>query len=289
MLLFITIVQHDSTSRLKFILLNTINLKTPIKYIFMNKSILKAVFFALVLSSCASKKDLLYFQDAANYAAVPLANVKSIVEPNDILSITVSALVPETALPYNIQLGGGAGVTPNIETMKVQGYLVSDEGLIVFPLLGDIEVKGKTTAQVAQELKKILESGGHLVNPTVNVRILNAKVTVLGEVNHPGTFSFSEQYLTLPQALGYAGDLTINGKRNDILLIRETAGVRTITHIDLTTASWMNDPKYAVKQNDVLVVNPNNPKIKTAGYIGNTSVVLTIASLILSSIVLLTR
>lgn len=255
----------------------------------MKPFICTALFFALLFSSCASKKDILYFQDAANYASVPLANVRSIIQPNDILSITVSALVPETAVPYNIQSAGGAAVSSNIETMKLQGYLVSDEGLIVFPLLGDLKVQGKTTAQVAQELKKILESGGHLVNPTVNVRILNAKVTVLGEVNHPGTFTFSEQYLTLPQALGYAGDLTINGKRNDILLIRETDGVRTITHIDLTTANWMNDPKYAVKQNDVLVVNPNNPKIKTAGYIGNTSVVLTIASLLLSSIVLLTR
>lgn len=255
----------------------------------MNRLIYPAFFFAILLQSCASKKDILYFQDAANYSSVPLAQVSTLIQANDILSITVSAPVPETALPYNFQSGGGSAVPPNIETMKLQGYLVSEEGTIVFPILGNIAVQGKTTSQVALDLKKILENGGHLVNPTVNIRILNAKVTVLGEVNHPGTFTFTEQFITLPQALGYAGDLTINGKRNDILLIRESAGARTITHIDLTTASWMNDPKYAIKQNDVLVVNPNNPKIKTAGYIGNTSVVLTIASLILSSIVLLTR
>jgi len=269
--------------------LNSIHLKIPIKLIFMNKSIFSALFFALVLSSCASKKDLLYFQDAASYASVPVVNLKSVIQPNDILSIIVSTLVPEAAVPYNIQSGAGVGATPSIDTMKLQGYIVSDEGLIVFPLLGDIKVEGKTTAQVAQELKQLLESGGHLVNPTVNVRIINAKVTILGEVNSPGTFTFSEQYLTLPQALGYAGDLTINGKRNDILLIRERDGVRTITHIDLTTASWMNDPKYVVMQNDVLVVNPNNTKIKTAGYIGNISMVLTVASLIVTYIVILTR
>jgi polysaccharide export outer membrane protein len=255
----------------------------------MKQSICSTLFFVLLLSSCASKKDILYFQDAANYSSVPLARTSATIQPNDILSITVSALVPETALPYNIQSGSGGATTPNIETMKIQGYLVSPEGTIVFPILGDIVVKGKTIAAVEQDLKNILESGGHLVNPTVSIRILNAKVTVLGEVKTPGTFTFTEHYISLPQALGYAGDLTINGKRNDILLIRESEGVRTITHLDLTTANWLNNPDYAIKQNDVLVVNPNNPKIKTAGYIGNTSVVLTIASLILSSIVLLTR
>jgi polysaccharide export outer membrane protein len=255
----------------------------------MNRCIYAALFFVVLLQSCASKKDILYFQDAANYSSVPVARVSAIIQTNDILNITVSSLIPETALPYNVQTAGNTSAAPNLEIMKLQGYLVSSEGIIVFPILGNIRVQGKTIAQVEQDLKVILESGGHLVNPTVSIRILNAKVTVLGEVNHPGTFTFTEQYITLPQALGYAGDLTINGKRNDILLIRETEGVRTITHVDLTTTNWMNDSKYAVKQNDVLVINPNNPKIKTAGYIGNTSAVLTIASLILSSIVLLTR
>lgn len=255
----------------------------------MNKSIFTALLIVVLLQSCASKKDILYFQDAANYASVPLSRVTAVIQSNDILSITVSALVPETALPYNIQALGNGATSPNIETMKLQGYLVSSKGDIVFPILGNIMVQGKTTAQVEQDLKLTLESGGHLMNPKVSIRILNAKVTVLGEVNHPGTFAFTEQYITLPQALGYAGDLTINGKRNDILLIREADGLRTIMHLDLTTANWMNNPNYAIRQNDVLVVNPNNPKVKTAGYIGNTSTVLTIASLLLSSIILLTR
>lgn len=255
----------------------------------MNRSIYSAIFFVILLQSCASKKDILYFQDAANYSSVPVAHSETMVEPNDILSVTVSASVPETAIPYNIQNLGNSVTSQNLETMKLQGYLVSQEGTIVFPILGKIPVKGKTISAIEQDIKMILENGGHLVNPTVSVRLLNAKVTVLGEVNRPGTYTFSEQFISLPQALGYAGDLTINGKRNDILLIRELEGVRTITHIDLTTANWMNDPKYAIKQNDVLVINPNNPKIKTAGYIGNTSAILTIASLVLSSIVLLTR
>ncbi|WP_281224935.1 polysaccharide biosynthesis/export family protein [Flavobacterium aquiphilum] len=248
-----------------------------------------AFFFAFFFQSCANKKDILYFQDASKYASVPVVQAETLIQRNDILSISVGALVPETASLYNIQNLGNGLASQNIETIKLQGYLVSDQGKIVFPVLGKISVQGMTVAALEEHLKKLLEEGGHLVNPTVSVRILNAKVTILGEVNRPGTFSFLEQYVSVPQALGYAGDLTINGKRNDILLIRESEGVRTITHVDLTTASWMNDPKYRIKQNDVLVINPNNPKIKTAGYVGNTSVILTIASLILSSIVLLTR
>ena len=94
------------------------------------------------------------------------------------------------------------------------------------------------------KIKQELEKGGHLVNPTVAIRILNAKVTILGEVKSPGTYTFLEQSLSVPQALGYAGDLTISGKRDDILLIRESEGKRIIMSVDLTTVNWMNDPKY---------------------------------------------
>jgi polysaccharide export outer membrane protein len=255
----------------------------------MIKSIVMAVFMAVLLQSCSSKKDILYFQDAANYASLPVEYGNTIIQTNDILSINVSALVPETTIPYNVQTVGNAGAMLNIEILKLQGYLVSTEGAIVFPVLGTISVVRRSVYELEQHLKTLLEQGGHLVNPSVSIRILNAKVTILGEVNKPGTYTYTEQYLTLPQALGYAGDLTINGKRNDILLIREIDGVRTMTELDLTTANWMNDPKYSIKQNDVLVVNPSNPKVKTAGYIGNTGTLLTVFSLVLSSIILLTR
>jgi polysaccharide export outer membrane protein len=255
----------------------------------MIKSIVMAILMAVLLQSCSSKKDILYFQDAANYASLPVQYGTTIIQTNDILSINVGALVPETAIPYNVQTPGNAGAVPNIEILKLQGYLVSTEGAIVFPVLGTISVVKRSVSELEQHLKTLLEQGGHLVNPSVSIRILNAKVTILGEVNNPGTYTYAEQYLTLPQALGYAGDLTINGKRNDILLIREIDGVRTMTQLDLTTANWMNDPKYSIKQNDVLVVNPSNPKVKTAGYIGNTGTLLTVFSLVLSSIILLTR
>jgi polysaccharide export outer membrane protein len=255
----------------------------------MIKSIFTAVLFAVLLQSCASKKDILYFQDAANFPTVPVEYGSTMIQTNDILSISVSALVPETAIPYNVQIVGNGVAATNIEILKLQGYLVSPQGSIGFPILGTIPVLKLTISQLEERLKTLLEEGGHLVNPSVSIRLLNAKVTVLGEVKNPGTYTYAEQYLTVPQALGYAGDLTINGKRKDILLIREIDGVRTMTQLDLTTANWMNNPNYSIKQNDVLVVNPSNSKVKTAGYIGNTGTLLTIFSLVLSSIILLTR
>jgi len=242
----------------------------------------------ILFSSCASKKDIIYFQDAAGYASVPTSIKAVLVQPNDILSIRIGALVPDTAVPYNIQTGNAAN-NSTLDMLKVQGYLVSPDETIVLPILGSVSTAGLSVTDLETKIKGALEKGGHLVDPTVAIRILNAKVTILGEVKAPGTYTFLEQSLSVPQALGYAGDLTISAKRNDILLIRESEGKRVMMSVDLTTVNWMNNPQYQIRQNDVLVVNPNTAKVKTAGYIGSTGTVLTIASLILSSIILLTR
>lgn len=265
------------------------HLLTPPKLFVMIKFIHVAALIIVLFTSCASKKDILYFQDAANYTSSPVVYSSTMIQTNDILSITVSALVPETAIPYNIQTIGNTPTVTNIEILRLQGYLVSSEGTIVFPVLGKIPVVKLSTSQLEEHLRNLLEEGGHLVNPSVSIRLLNAKVTVLGEVRSPGTYTYAEQYLSLPQALGYAGDLTINGKRNDIVLIREINGIRTINQIDLTTTSWMKDPKYIIRQNDILIVNPNNTKIKSAGFLSSPLSFLTIASFIMSSIILLTR
>ncbi|WP_203296453.1 polysaccharide biosynthesis/export family protein [Luteirhabdus pelagi] len=241
-----------------------------------------------MLQSCASKKDILYFQDADSYSKEAIDYENSKVQPNDILNISVSALVPETAIPYNMQLPGN-NVNMDLDVLKLQGYLVSTKGKIVFPVLGRMDVAGLTTEEIEQMLELKLEEGGHLNEPTVSVRLLNAKVTVLGEVKMPGTYTFTEQNITLPQALGYAGDLTINGEREDILLIRDEQGTRKIMHVDLTETDWFDSDRYYVQPNDVIIVNPNDAKVKSAGFIGNAGTVLTLASLVLTSIVLITR
>ncbi len=254
----------------------------------MNKSIFCLSIILLTLSSCVSKKNILYFQDADKYSSQNITKLEYKIQANDILSITITSLIPETAEPYNSIAGNtGSSNNVNIESMKLRGYLVSNIGNIEMPVLGTITVKNKTIFQLTKEIKNLLEQGGHIEKPGITIRVLNSKVTILGEVNSPGTYSFTEQYISLPQALGYAGDLTISGKRKDILLIRESEGMRTVTHIDLTTANWMNDSKYTIQPNDVIIVNPNTKKTQTGGYnIGDLGTLLSISSFLISLIFL---
>lgn len=252
------------------------------------KKIILNLLVLVVLSSCASRKDILYMQDAMQQANSKVNYASANIQPNDILKITVESTIPEAAIPYNKT--NALGTQPqNLQVLQLDGYLVSVENTIKFPVLGEISTANKTTKALEEEIKEQLTSGGHLVNPTVNVRLINAKVTILGEVNKPGTYSFTEQNITILQALGYAGDLTINGKRDDILVTREVDGVRKISHIDLTSSSFMDSEFYFIKPNDNIIVNPNDTKVKTAGFVGNVGTILTIASLALSVTILLTR
>jgi polysaccharide export outer membrane protein len=255
----------------------------------MNKLIF-ATLTLVFLQSCAFKKDILYLQDVTATEGNALSRDQSLVQSNDILQITINSLIPEAANPYNSPASRTTTNNVNsLDVLKLQGYLVSSAGTIELPILGKLSVLDKPLQTIENDIKELLVSGGHLVNPTVTVRVVNSKVTVLGEVNRPGTYSFMEETLTVPQVLGYAGDLTINGDRKEVLLIRESNGIRTVKKINLTQSNWINDPSLQIRQNDVIVINPNIQKIKTAGLVGNTGTILTIASLLLSSIILITR
>jgi len=251
------------------------------------KNFYKCLIGLLILSSCASKEDIYYLQDAELNAVGELVYESSLIQPNDILKITVDSSEPLTSLPYN--RGATAGAAQNIQVMQLEGYLVDSKNIINFPVLGPISTLNLTIQDLAEFIKKELVERGHLTDPNVIVRLLNAKVTILGEVKAPGTYNFTEQNITLMQALGYAGDLTINGKRDDILITREVNGVRQVTHINLTSAKFMKSPYYFVKPNDVIIVNPNEPKVKSAGFVGNVGTVATVISLVLSVTILLTR
>lgn len=242
----------------------------------------------LLLNSCASKKEILYLQDIESAGVGAIDYQSATIQPNDILKITVESLSPEAAMPYN-KIVQQSTTSQNLDILKLDGYVVSLNNSIHFPVLGELSTKGKTVQDLEAFISDRLHTEGHLSDARVNVRLINAKVTVLGEVNKPGTINYTEPNMTLLQALGYAGDLTINGKREDILLTREVDGVRKVTHIDLTSAEFMNSEFYFIKPNDMIVVNPNNPKVKESGFIGNVSTILTIASLALSITILLTR
>ena len=242
----------------------------------------------LLFASCVSKKQMLYLQDVDTFNNQEVSYNNNTLQVDDILKISVGALVPEAALPYN-SLTAGTVVANNIDILRIDGYLVSQNSTINFPVLGELSVKDKTCQDLENEIKKLLVEGGFLINPNVTVRLLNAKVTILGEVGRPGTYFFTENNISLLQALGLAGDLTISGSREDVVVLRRVDGVQTTARINLTSASFLSGAYQMVKPNDVIVVSPNSAKLKTAGYVGNISTILGITSLLLSSIILLTR
>lgn len=250
------------------------------------------IYFSILiisLTSCSTKKDILYFQDIKDKPQTQVIYSQNKIQVNDILTITVSAINPDSALPFNAKFYN-VGIATNSETsMKLNGYLVNSEGFISFPILGNIQVQGKTTNEVEDLIEKLLTDQGQLTNPIVIARITNAKITILGDVSGPGTYPYYEQNLTLLQALGYAGDLSLSGKRSDILIIREEDGKRTYGHIDMRKTDWFDSPYYYIKQNDIIYVNPNGPKIKSAGYVTNIQGLIGLLFTGLTLTLLLTR
>jgi polysaccharide biosynthesis/export protein len=240
----------------------------------------------LLLSSCVSKKRVLLMQDINEVDISKVTTFQNIIQENDILKIDITSLEMNASIPYNkASIANNLG--NSLEILQLNGYLVSVNKTINFPILGEISVSGKSTEDLEQYLKDSLEYGGHLINPNVTVRMLNSKFTILGEVNRPGTYNFTEKNINLLQALGLAGDLTIDGNRKDVVIIRESNGQRTTSNIDLTSASWLTSSYQSIHPNDIIIVNPNSKKITSAGLIGNISTVLSIASILLSTIILI--
>tara|TARA_B100001059_G_scaffold236765_1_gene290057 strand:+ start:9915 stop:10685 length:771 start_codon:yes stop_codon:yes gene_type:complete len=247
------------------------------------KNIYLILIFLAFLTSCSSKKQVVYLGDI-NSSISKIANNKTFennIEIGDILKIDVITIVPEAALPYT---GNNSLTSPtqSPEILKLEGYLVDENYKINYPVLGEINVSELTIKDLENNLTQLLINGGHLTSPTVKVRRVNSKFTVLGQVVRPGTFSYFDDNLNLFQALGYAGDLTIDAKRNNIILIRESNGIRNMYKFSLTKSDLFKKPYYSLKNNDIIIVEPNYSKIKSAGFIGSPSSIAAISSLILS-------
>lgn len=256
----------------------------------MNNKFFFILVFVLTLTSCKSKKDILYFQNLQSINAEVKFEMPKI-QVNDILNIRVTSEDVESSDLFNtmkMATGGGAMVA-NPEIIKLTGYLVNEKGEINFPVLNNIKVIDFTVVELENYLKDLLVQKDYLSNPSISVRVVNAKVSIMGEVRAPGMYTFTEQVITLPQALSMAGDLTINGMRKNITIIREQDGQRLVGTVDITDANMFDSPFYYIKQNDVIVVQPNGPKVMAAGYIGNIGTVLGVASFVLTMTLLLTR
>ena len=242
------------------------------------------VFF--VLSSCSSTRNIVYLSDLkGNEYSEEIKNRNDPkIQPDDILSITISSLNPESNLLFNTGVLQTPGTSGNIPTTsgKSEGYLVDQKGAINFPVLGRVELAGLNKEQATE--KMTVEIKKSVKNPIVNIRFLNFKVTVLGEVNKPSTFTVPSERLNVIEALGLAGDLTAYGRRENILIIREQNGIRSTSRVNLASKNILNSPSFYLQQNDIVYVEP----VKARGLQTSTGLsYLPIVSLVISTLSIL--
>jgi len=193
--------------------------------------------------------------------------------------IIVSTPDPEAAIPFNLEstiVPVASGQTATAQRQQ-QLYLVDKEGNVDFPVLGTLNFGGKTKTEVVADLKMRLAK--FIKGAIINMRIMNYKITVQGEVNKPGSYTINSERVTLPEALSLAGDLTIYGKRENIIVVREVNGKKSFNKIDITKADFINSPFYYLSQNDLLYVEPNKARANSASFNQNTGVWISIASL----------
>lgn len=249
--------------------------------------VLTGLLVLLFLSSCVSREKIVYMQTKAT-AADSTLTYEPVLQADDVLSIVVSSENPDAAIPYNIP---GTRIQNALETngnsQSYQAYIVSKEGTIEFPVLGTIQLGGLTKTEAVAKMKTLLTD--HVKDAVITMRLLNFKVSVLGEVAKPGTYSINSERITLLEALSKAGDLTIYGQRNNILVIREQDGVKTMQRIDLTQSDFINSPFYYLVQNDVVYVEPNKTKINSSAVGPNLTIAISALSLIVSIVVIFTR
>lgn len=252
------------------------------------KFLLQKTFFLLTLlfliCSCGSRKDIVYMQDIDTIGDLNKAtSYQPILQPDDLLSITVSSENPEIAVPFNIY-SVAADLTG---LLSVKNFLIDEAGFIDFPVIGLIKLAGLSRTEAILKLRTAISE--YSKDCTINFRIVNYKVSVLGEVNRPGSISNGTERLTLLQAISLAGDLTIYGKRNNILIIREILGKKTINRIDITKAGFINSPYYYLCQNDVVFVEPNKTRINSSVVGPNVSIILAAVSVIITLTTLIFR
>ncbi|BCY27262.1 polysaccharide biosynthesis protein [Flavobacterium okayamense] len=229
---------------------------------------------------------MLYLQN--NISTESKTNYNTVIKPDDVLMIVVSSENPEVAEPYNLKsVVLQSNSEEAIQTQRTQTYIVDIEGYIEFPILGKVKIGGLNKQEAIEYLKSLLKD--HVKDAVINMRILNFEVTVLGEVNRPGTFEISSERITILEALGKAGDLTIYGKRKNVLLIRDENGVKSTHRLDLTKSDIVNSPYYYLAQNDVVYVEPNKTRINSSAVGPNIAVGISALSLVVTIIALTTR
>lgn len=246
----------------------------------------------LFITSCGGARHIPYLTDADDLSQYELDQAAKIYEakimPKDILTISVNTTVPEAAAPFNLGSNAGSGVTTtggiSVQGAELQTYIVDNEGYIDYPVIGRLKVLGLTRVQLQNDIKNKIHPEYITEAPIVNVRFKNYKISVLGEVSKPGTYTLQNEQCTIFDALALAGDLTIYGKRENVLLLREdVTGKKSITRINLQNASLLTNANiYYLQQNDVLYIEPNRTKAKTSKIGSAESLTISLISTLVS-------
>lgn len=254
--------------------------------------VISGILLFLFMSACATRKDIVYFQDETPFTATSIDSGYAVrIQKDDLLGITVNSKDPELAVPFNLpliayQAGKGEQLS---NTPQLQGYLVDAEGNIEFPLLGQMHVEGLSRLELTKRIKEQLIAKDFLMDPVVNVKLLNYKIAVLGEVARPGTYTINSDRISVLDALSMAGDLTIYGKRDRVKIIREENGKRTIETIDLRSNDLFSSPYFYLQQNDVIYVSPNKSRIGQSTYNSNLPLLVSCLSVLISAILVFVK
>jgi len=256
----------------------------------MRKLYIPHISFLILLvlfSSCANKKDLIYFQPDTTALNTSYELNASKLQAGDILTISVTANDIRATEPFNqINAYSATGTIQNTNPF-LPTYTIDNNGYIDFPKLGKVKLVGMTRTQAIDFLRQ--EISRFIVEPGVNINIRNFRITVLGEVRNPGTYTIDNDRITLLEALGLAGDLTINGVRNNVLVIREQNGMKEEFRVNLTKREALNSPVYYLAQNDIIYVEPNGARVQSSKYTQNNSLFISIAGIIITIISVIVR
>ena len=237
-------------------------------------------------SSCSSKKNILYLQDLESSNSYSVNYEEYKVAVDDILRIEINTGTPELLSSLNPNIIQNN--SQNKESLLYEGYQVDSNGDIFYPMIGKLNVNGKTLIEIRKLLYETIIKLELLKDPHIDIKILNSYFSILGEVNNPGKHEYLKNNINILEAISMAGDLTINGERKDIKIIRENLGENKVYSVDLTDSNILNK-NFQIFSGDIIIVNPNSSRVKNAGIIGNSGTLLSLLTFILSSIIVISN
>ena len=246
----------------------------------------------ILLVSCSAQKRVWYLQDAQPFTPEQIAENGQIrIKPLDRLTIVVNSKDPELAVPFNSATSynslTGTNISGAANSQALQMRTVDENGMLEMPVIGKIECKGKTRSELAQAIAKKIIDGGYINDPTVNVQFADMKISVIGEVARPGHYDVTRDKISIFDALAMAGDLTIYGQRENVALIREENGMRTVHYFDLKNPDILTSPYFYLQQDDVVYVTPNKYKAQAGEINQNRSFYISLVSVAVSVATLL--